>query len=342
MRSVQKVMVPLVVLILVAATAGWSQDGKAGQLFIMDLGARATGMGGAQVAVADDLAAARYNPAGLSSLAFRSVSVMRADMSLDRTQTVAQAVLPLQTFHHSVVSLSFLRFGIDDILCFDSDGNPCGSQPGDNRSPMIEDKEQMIWASYARNISARASVGFNVKFFKQTICTAGTDGIGIDLGFLYRMPAFVKPLNQVNVGLLIQDPEKMTLRWKGHNCALEDVVPGEGEFIDPDNDGKGFRVVKGVDQVPINYRLGTAFFLFDGKGTLAFDWDKRSDFHLGGEYWIADVIGLRLGFNSSFEKLTAGGSVRFGNILQQYQLDFAFERDDVLGNNTQATLTLRF
>lgn len=312
----------------------FAQDSGAGQIFLMDLGARATGMGGAQVAVADDLAAARYNPAGLASLLTRSFSIMRSSMSLDRTQTVIQGALPLRLFGNSVIGVNYLKFGIDNIQCFDSNGNPCAN-------PIFDDSEQLVWVTYARNILPRLSAGVNLKFFSQSICTASASGIGSDFGFLYKIPTQVAPLDRIQVGLLIQDPERMVVQFRGHSCAPE-LVTNPADFIDPDKDGIGFRIVRGRDTVPTNYRFGTAFYLFHGAGIFAVDWDKRSDFHLGGEYWIKRVVGLRLGFNGTSSKLTAGGSVRFGSATQQYQLDFSFQQDNITGNNTQATLTARF
>ena len=86
----------------------------AGEFLSVGAGARALGMGGAFVAVADDGTAAYWSPGGLSSLERREVDFMHSQQfdNLVKTNFISY-VHP--TSNWGTFGISWLRLGVEDI-----------------------------------------------------------------------------------------------------------------------------------------------------------------------------------------------------------------------------------
>jgi len=89
-------------------------SGQAGAYLRMGVGARALGMGGAFVAVADDGYSAYWNPAGLAKLQNTQASFMHARLKLDRNFDFINYVKKDEK-NKSAVGFSFAKFGVDNI-----------------------------------------------------------------------------------------------------------------------------------------------------------------------------------------------------------------------------------
>jgi len=108
-------------------TGKTEKGGYPGQFLRMGLGARAIGMGGAFVSVADDGYAVYYNPAGLSGIQNRTISLGMRFLSLDRTfgfLGYAQHLGP-----SAGIGFGLVHAGVDDIERRDVTGIPFGNIP---------------------------------------------------------------------------------------------------------------------------------------------------------------------------------------------------------------------
>lgn len=305
-------------LVSVVALAGHVFGQEAGVLFTFETGGRAWGLGGAGVAAYGGLESARYNPAGLGFVYQRQLMAASVNMQFDMKYTLFQAALP-QTAG-GTLAVNHMGFTNGGIQCRTETGALCGEE--DPTKPSFFDaKERLTWLSYARRLSDYMAVGLNLKQYKHVIVSANTDGVGIDLGLLYIRPLTSGFLQEASFGLLIQDANEMELQWTGTNIAT-----GEG--------------VTARDKVPLNVRLGTQLSFLDQRGVVAIDWDKRTNLHLGAEYWVLDNVAVRLGSNDGH--FTAGASLCLGTFPSSYRLDYALEQHPLLGNQSIATLSIRF
>ena len=141
------VLTLLIAFALPAATAS-ATDKYAGEFLRVGAGARALGMGGAFLAVADDATAGYWNPAGLVYLQHKSVQYMHSE---EQHSQVGYDFLGLalpqggEPGKRSALGVSIVRLGVDDIpvtptaeelrpgIDFeDGDGNPSTNLPTEN------------------------------------------------------------------------------------------------------------------------------------------------------------------------------------------------------------------
>lgn len=272
---------------------------KSGVVSTLGVGARAPGMGGAYVALADDASATYWNPAGLVQIKDRQICSMHSQLDLERDYDFLNIVSSLPA--GDTWGISWARLGIDDILCFDGSGNPTGT---------TSYKEEAYFLSYGKSLSPNLSLGGNIKYYRQTLYTASAKGIGLDLGLLYKFPNLPIALDELSVGLLLQDLTETKIKWK--NTAENPT-----------------------EKIPINIKLGVAGKLLEEKLVVALDYDKRTNLHAGCEYWLIDILGVRAGIDDG--NFTCGASFK----LQTYQIDYAYVKED-LADGQRISVTAHF
>ena len=245
---------------------------KSGVVSTLGAGARAPGMGGAFVALADDASATYWNPAGLVQIKDRQICNMHSQLDLERDYDFLNIVSSLPA--GDTWGVSWARLGIDGIPYYDIDGKPEGT---------FSYKDEVYFLSYGKSLSSNLSLGGNIKYYKQTLYTASAKGLGIDLGLLYKFPNIPIALDELSAGLLLQDITETKIKWKS---------TGENP----------------TEKIPINIKLGVAAKLLEEKLTLALDYDQRTNLHAGCEYWLIDVLGVRAGIDDN--NFTCGASFK--------------------------------
>ncbi len=312
----------------------------AGEFMALGGGARAMGMGGAFIAVANDATTTFWNPAGIvdiPSLRERSGSwealLMHAEQFGDLIDyNFLSAAFPIKP-GESGWGISLIHMGIPDIpvillkpgMITNSDGDdiyePRNPQPeGLNLGPgdITYESANDIAAffSYAQRFSF-GSAGVNVKIIRNDQITGVTSfGIGLDVGFLRR-----DLWRDLAVGAKLQDATGTYIGWS----------TGEREFIYP------------------ALKLGIAYpFRFEGMGStlaVAADADFRfenrqgaaqywigsasADFHLGAEILIRDIVALRGGMDMGRPTAGMGVMLRdFGPWHMSLGLDYALLHHD--------------
>ncbi len=182
---------------------------------VLGVGARATGMGSAFVAIADDNTATFWNPAGLVQLPRMEASAFIGPL-LNGKEYYLRAPSSCPSWSSTALGFSVVSLYHDT---------------GDSKTDAYEN--QYI-ASFATplNVEKTVSIGLNLKFLQYssgasaTISSTGqtieavASGVGMDLGGLYQvlLPSWGK---KVNFGFLAQDLST-TLRWES---GVEETVP---------------------------------------------------------------------------------------------------------------------
>jgi len=253
---------------------------------------RATGMGDAFSAVADDASASYFNPAGLAQLSKRELFVHHINWIADVNHDYVSISLPTKygnlAFSVTALTMSDMqRLTIDDpstiIREDDSTGTSFGAM------------DVAIAVSYARHITDKLSFGATVKGISQSIWNMSATGLGLDLGLLYhtgfkslRLAAcltnFGTSLAFSGLGLEYQDTTFQTKPRATYNTTSTPL--------------------------PTTFRFGIAYNLIDIPGnvlTFACDVIHPNDINetvnLGIEYAFQKMFFLRTGYtlNSDFK-----------------------------------------
>ncbi len=276
-----KVLSALVLLTLANQVSGQSE---AGAIFLLIApGARAGGMGEAQVAVADDAYASYWNPAGLGFLKGSELALMRVNWLPNLADDIyynfiafRRQVPSLGTIGGHVVYLNLgeqIRMGesADDYL-------------GKFSSYMLA-----VTLSYSALLSPKSSLGLNAKVSYQHLVQLGAGAekgkgtstdFGFDIGYLRK--EFLSP--RLTLGLTVTN------------------IGPKVSFIDPAQaDPQPTNLTLGLNYYLINSQYNKLNIVYDVNKLLVasypdMDWD--GDGYIGGY----DDVGNRSDRNSEFNK----------------------------------------
>lgn len=266
-----------------------AEAGGAASYLKMGVGARAIGMGEAYTAVAEDGIAAFWNPAGLSQMTRPQLSAMHADLTLDRKYDFMNFAAPVNdrvtwgvSWIHSAIEGIERRAGLNDV----------GYNPGDLMG-YFDDKENALFGSVAYKSTDRISFGANLKYLSHDLYLNSADGLGLDLGMLY------KANQDFSVGLALKEIGA-SLKWDTATSRKDDV--------------------------PLNATVGFKYTPLE-KVRMALDINKIEDLdtkvNFGIEGDIGTSVALRAGVHDG--DLTAGIGVK----LKDWALDYAFAEQEL-------------
>jgi hypothetical protein len=326
----------ITLLYFILLFTSFSFAGKyAGAFLELGVGAKALGMGNANVALSNDAYGFYWNPSGLAFLNNFQAASMHTDLfgSLQQ-QNFISAAMPI--FGGVTVALSWVRLSVDDIPRYESSGlllNP--SQRYDGNSQLIDDpighfsnSSDAFILSFAKYQRVMVDLGWqyfefpldfgygvNFKMINESLDDSKGTGIGIDLGIVLKLELSNvfndESYGDLMFGMNIQDIAETKITW--------DTASKRKDTIDR-NFKYGFAYVQ---------PLGFANSQF----TFAFDIDSRYNGanHLGAEFLYDSLLALRLGSNDS--NFTTGAGVYIWKI----RLDYAYQGHD-LGNSHRVSV----
>lgn len=257
---------------LALAASAWGADalGGAAAYLRSGAGARALGMGGAAVALVDDVTATVWNPAGLSRLGVYATQFgsMTSFLSHDRSLNFLAFAQHFEGYGD--IGLAVQHYALNDIEGFDSLGNPAGS---------FSDQEMALGISYANLVDYRVRYGFTLRGLWQGLAEARALGYGGDLGLQYQ-PSLA---SDFRVGLNLQNPVG-NLSWDS----------GRQDAVAPN-------LKVGLADKVLDGRVALAADLDVPLGV-----DGNLATHLGAELWLLPGLAARAGLNR--RDLTAGAT----------------------------------
>ena len=287
-------------------------------------------MGGAFSSVADDGTSFYWNPAGLGLLKGTQFSGMYAPQ-------FGSIKNPMGSYHHvgmaqsltggAVIAVNWIRFAIDDIPVFSELSgsywdrlNNINLRPTGEPEGFISDTEDAFIFSFAKMNRWEADlgweyhrarleipIGINIKWIRQKLGEGEASGIGVDLGFQFRLYLdrffSIENLGIFSLAMFFQDLTKTTLSWN----------------------------TKHKDTIPYHYRWGVSyqFPLPLNKHHLCIAYDHQANYdrsdHLGLEYTGFDVLMLRAGsvkyLHTGQQHISTGIGLQFWI----FNVDYAFE-----------------
>ncbi len=319
-------------------TSGVSKRGTTAAPFLsVPMGARATGMGAAFVAVADDPTAMYWNPAGIAELqGFRFV--------FDHTAWIADLQYEYLGATIGIGSLGTLGLNATASNYGEMKVTTVDFQDGTGEVFSVTDLA--VGLSYGIKLTEEFSIGFNPKVIYQKIWKMSATGFAIDIGMRYRTP-----FKGITLGMAVS------------NFGTKMQMQGESALVlydpDPYNSGNNGRIPAYLAteqwELPLTFRVGLAYdqpLESLGKLTFAVDALHPSDnyecLNVGAEYSFDDVVFVRGGMKSLFQKeseegLTLGVGVRqvvMGNL--QFQVDYAYQNFARLKNAQKISLGIAF
>ena len=319
--------------------AWFSKSGTtAAQFLKVQVGARAIGMGGAYVAMANDVTSIYWNPAGLSRIgpnggAHFSHANWLADTKFDFAAAAIKAG-SLGTFGLSFTSLSMPDMQVRTE--FEPEGT------GEFFSAM----DMTLGLSYARAITDRFAVGFNMKYLRQQIWHMSASSIAFDVGVLFQT-----------------DFDWLTLGMSIANFGPKMQYAGKDIFInydfDPNAWGDNENIFANLQtdkwDLPLMFRFGLAAKIMDqdmNQLTAAVEArhpnDNTESLNFGLEYGFRYWFFLRGGYESLYEAESEKGAT-FGAGLIFYlsptlpmNLDYAYADWGRLTNVHRFSFEIKF
>lgn len=307
----------------------------AAQFLKIDVGPRAIGMGGAFTATANDVSAIYWNPAGLASNLSGEAFFNHTDWFLDIALEYAGVAVYVPDVGTIGGFVSALTMNDMDVR---SEARPEGTGERFDAGGLA------IGLSYARKLTDRFSIGFNVKYIREFIWHSASSGFAVDVGTIYRIP--VK--NEFRIGASISNfGSKMKL--DGRDLIEIDQVGGSGgNLINTKTDIDAY-------ELPLTFRVGVAMDVWksgESKLITAVDAVHPNDhtefINSGFEYAWNGVFMVRAGYKSLFEAgseqgLTLGFGIRYR--LMDYvrlNIDYAYQEFGRLTDVQQFSFGVKF
>lgn len=269
-------------------------------------GARASAMGGAFVAVANDGSSMFWNPGGMAQLDKSTVSFSNMNWFLDSQIQDASVVLSTGNAGNFALSVRSLNYGDIEVTTI---ANPEGT--GEVFTPT----DLSVAVSYSNFITDQFSIGGSTKFVQQKIWNESATGFAVDLGMFYR-----SNFNNLRIGMSITNfGTDMQMTGDDLRQAID---------IDESKSGNNDRLegYLGTDSwpMPLLFKVGLAIDALDVPGhkiEVALDAKHPSDnsesIDVGLEYGFNDLIFLRGGYRSLFSSqiedqgITAGFGLKY-------------------------------
>lgn len=314
-------LLPAVLIVLLAANPA-AADKFAGAFLEGGAGARATGLGNAYVAVANDASAIYWNPAGLGRTTQNEVMAsheFRFGNIID--YSFFGGIYQVRE-RNGRLAIGIVRLGVDGIAFTDSSMHndfvhPAGDPRRDNgeidegefvydpsKLRYVTDSEYAVYLSYAQPVGGW-HLGGSLKLLRQSVDSYSSFGMGVDLGVL-------RPdiLPRLDLGIMVHDLTSTYVSWN----------TGRKETIAP------------VTRLGLAYHLPSqamrGVFLFSGDAEVHFDNRRQADqfwagslstnLNFGAEFTMQERLGLRIGVQE--EAFTAGAGFSVGPLVFDYAI----------------------
>jgi hypothetical protein len=257
----------IMIVVLFSLTSNLCADtgdgGYAGAFQQSGLGARALGIGGAFVGVADDATAGFFNPAGLVQIHIRTFGAFFRKMTLDRRLSYITFCQPIR--EEATLSLGWTNVGVKDVV---------GRNGNGEITEDIKNYENVIELFFARKILEKLSVGIRIGYAQYNLANINAYGIG------FGFSVFGKPIQKLRLGAAVENIG-MKYSWtSGDYWKKFDLLGSSSK-----------------ENFPVNLRFGASYLLLKDRILVSTEIDKsekqKEKIHLGVEGWILEKLSAR-------------------------------------------------
>lgn len=279
------------------------------------VGARNIGMGETG-SISEDANSIYWNPAGISSIKEKEVSVMHAVWleEINYEHLVFAVPFSFGTFGSAV---NYLSMGQMDK--YDKDGNIVTDDKTFTASDIAVTLSYGKTFSLSDTHSLPLNIGLNLKYISSKIEEESATGFAADIGSQIKLKD-----GKLGLGLVVQ------------------------------NIGTGMKFIKETDSLPLNIKIGCGYTIFVGKTSpllialdvnLPSDNDPRANFGVEFTQKFGPVrIAPRLGYKTNTKGLEglAGLTAGLGFNIKSYYLDYAFVPYGQLGDTHRISFSIKF
>ncbi len=336
-----------------------SAENYTGDFLTNGIGARALGLGGAYVSIADDATATYWNPAGIAGGTHKYQVCMMHAARRSGLGAFSYVSGIGKFIPHLTVGLSWIRAGIDDIPIYhdvpafdptisaEQRKETARYRPSEEDfipSGYLNDSENAFVLSLATRLAVSQSWWDN--FGRDSIPPEFLFGINVK-GIVQRLSG-VGELDEItslynnygssgygfDAGMLFRLPDMNALFGLekvggfAFGVNLQDISQTTLTWNTASAD---------KESIPANLNIGVAFFsnlLFNREMILTYQWQERygGQTHLGIEYQLSPPLALRVGIRDS--RLTSGIGIQ----LKQFHLDYALLIGDLINTHFLSVL----
>jgi len=255
-------------------------------------GARALGMGGAFVGVADDATGGFFNPAGLTQVTRRTFGAFYRKMTLDRRLSYIIYNQPIRD--EATIALSWINAGVGNVMGRDTDGHI---------TEEISNYQNAVQLFYGRKILDQLSLGLGIEYIQYNLANLNSYGLGFGFSVMGR------PIPKLRLGGAVEHLG-MKYSWTS------------GEYWKR----YGFMGSSIKEEFPLNLRLGASYLLLKDKILFSSEIDKsekqKEKIHFGVEGWALKNVAGRIGYDRGSLTLGLGLRQKIRSIILGF--DYAF------------------
>ncbi len=333
----------LITLVIIMSTSFlYSQEiskrgTTAAQFLKISQGARATSMGSAFVAVADDPSTIYWNAAGLARLENNGVLFDHTQWIADVKYNFLAGALNLGDF--GTLGVSFITSSIEEMNVTTVD-NPGGTGETFSASDIAF---SLAWAI---NLTDNFSIGFNPKIISQSIWKMSATAFAVDMGVLYNTP-----FNGITLGMSISNfGSKMEMQGQSSVILVD---------LDDESGGNNDKIPANLQldawDLPLGFKVGVSYapeISDNHKLIMAVEASHPNDnyesVNIGGEYTFNNMFSVRGGYKSLFldnaeESFSLGAGFQqnlVGNI--NIRFDYSYTDFGRLSDIQKFTLGINF
>jgi Type IX secretion system protein PorV len=304
---------------------------------------RATGMGDAFAAVADDASSAYWNPAGLAQLTSRQIIINHIDWIADVNHEFLTVALPLKI---GTVAFSVTAFAMGDMRNTLLDDPTTTAREDTGTGLYFGASEFALAVSYARLITDRLAFGLTAKAINEAIWDNSASGIGADVGLFYKTG-----FKSLRLGVVLS------------NFGSEIAYTGRQLDFADTNQVTTPPVTYKTEPAPLPtlFRFGLSYNIIEKEkdyllvaADLVHPSDVSEAINFGFEYCLSQLLFLRAGYiyntDSQYSDeigratgLSAGLGVAF-KIRNRIdlKLDVGYRVLSIIGNSPRVTLNIGF
>jgi len=335
MFKIKKLFLLFVFVALQTNFAQTSIAKYAGEFMSIGVGARALGMGSAQVAIVNDVTSGYWNPAGLAKMNYPQVSLMH-DEQFGGLVNYNYASVAIPYGNDMSFGISAIRLSIDGIpdtrnalidaqtgeVIFDINNPNARIDP--DKITEFSNTDWAFYGTFSKKQSDNFYWGANIKVISRSLAEFSALGIGFDFGALYQ------PIDNFYLGANLMDITTTLVAWDG----------GRNELISP------------------TAKLGVAygFEFLGGKFLPALDLDMRFenrqfastfnvgpvslDIRAGLEYSFRNLFMIRAGY-TDVKQFTIGAGVKLPKLNIDYSYaQFSGASGETLGETHRISIML--
>jgi len=316
------------------ASTNFTNVGASGSAFTkLWVGARASGMAGAYSALANDVTALYWNPAGIATLPGINVGASYTSWFAGVTENFIAATIPISERYRAGFALTVVDYGSISEASIQQDAN-AGTYNANDLS---------FAATIAGSLTDRFSFGATAKYLRSSILDMSAQGLAFDAGSLYLTDFYHMT---ISMDLSNLGPDR---NFSGNSLDFIANNPG----VNAVRDSLSGSLNTGNYPIPLIFRIGVASDLLQGKVenqklNMDFDFSTHSDgpeqYNLGAEYIWNDMAAFRAGYAFNQDELGLGVGAGFHYKSENFSgiVDYSYNTTKNLGGIHRISISATF